>query len=68
MFVLKTLRFDERYFLHTLLGYTPYCDYKPSGVYTGDKILNLNTINEIHLKCDCIDGSIQDGVRQPILL
>ena len=29
--------------------------------------MNLNTINKIHLKCDCIDGSIQDGVRQPIL-
>ena len=51
-------------------------DYKPtnaffadaSGVYTSDKtILNLNTINKIHLKCDIIDGSVQDGVRQPIL-
>ena len=67
MFVLGTLRFDERSFLHTLLGFTPYWDYKPSGVYTSDKILNLYTINKIHLKCDCIDGSIQDGVRQPIL-
>ena len=67
-------------FFHTILGFTPYWDYKPinptfttpgaytSGIYTSDKvILNLNTINKIHLKCDCIDGSIQDGVRQPIL-
>ena len=30
-------------------------------------ILNLNRIDKIHLKCDCIDGSVQDGVRQPIL-
>ena len=67
MFVLGTLRFDERSFFHTLLGFTPYWDYKPSGVYPTDKILNLNTINKIHLKHDCIDGSIQDGVRQPIL-
>ena len=29
--------------------------------------MQLNTIDKIHLKCDCIDGSIQDGVRQPIL-
>ena len=37
-------------------------------MYTNDKvILNLNTIDKIHLKCDCIDGSIQDGLRQPIL-
>ena len=71
-----TLRFDKKSFFHTLLGFTPYWDYKPTnaihadapGVYSSDKvILNLNTINKIHLKCDCIDGSIQDGVRQPIL-
>ena len=29
--------------------------------------MNLNTTNKIHLKCDCFDGSIQDGIRQPIL-
>ena len=71
-----TLRFSENSFFHTLLGFTPYWDYKPTnaihadapGVYTSVKIiLNLNTINKIHLKCDCIDGSVQDGVRQPIL-
>ena len=71
-----TLRFDKKSFFHTLLGFTPYWDYKPtnaihadsSGVYTKDKIiLNLNTIDKIQLKCDCIDGSIQDGLRQTIL-
>ena len=75
-FGLGTLRFDEKSFFHTLLGFSPYWDYKPTnsndlpipGVYTGDKIiLNLNTKNKIHLKCDGIDGSIQDGIRQPIL-
>ena len=75
-FGLGTLRFDEATFFHTLLRFTPYWDYKPTnsndilipGVYTSDKIiLNLNTINKNHLNCDCIDGSIQDGVRQPIL-
>ena len=71
-----TLRFDNKSFFHTLLGFTPYWDYKPTnathadspGVYTSDKIiLNSKTINKIHLKCDYIDGNIQDGVRQPIL-
>ena len=66
-----TLRFGEKSFFHTLLGFEPYWDYKPTngeGVYTSDKIiLNLNTINKIHLKCDCVDGSVQVGVRQPIL-
>ena len=71
-----TLRFDEKSFFHTLLGFTPYWDYEPTnaihadapGVYTSEKIIsNLNTINKIHLKFDCFDGSIQDGVGQPIL-
>ena len=71
-----TIRFGEKSFFHTLLGFDPYWDYKPTnefnadspGVYTSDKvILNLNIIDKTHLKCDCIDGSIQDGVRQPIL-
>ena len=66
-FGLGTLRFDKKSFFHTLLGYDPYFDYKVPGVYTSDKILNLNTTNKIHLKCDCIDGSIQNGLRQPIL-
>ena len=76
IFALGTLRFDKQSFFHALLGFSPYWDYKPSnsnhvlipGVYPSDKIIsNLNTIDKIHLKCDCIDGSIQDGVRQPIL-
>ena len=71
-FALRTLRFDKQSFFHTLLGFSTYWDYKPNnsnhvlipGVYPSDKIiLNLNTINKIHLKCDCIDGSIQNGVR-----
>ena len=66
-FGLGTLRFDKKSFFHTLLGHDPYWDYKAPGVYTSDKILKLNTTNKIHLKCNCIDGSIQDGIRQPIL-
>ena len=65
--VLGTLRFDKRSFFHTFLGFIPYWDYKSPGVYTSDKILNLFTTNKIHLKCDAIDGSVVDGVRQPIL-
>ena len=71
-----TLRFDKKSFFHTLIKFEPYWDYKPTnafsadsaGVYTTDKyILNLNTVDKIRLNCDCIDGSIQERVRQPIL-
>ena len=72
MFGLGTLRFDERSLFHFLLGFEPYWDYKPNhrpipGVYISDQFLYLSTTNKIHLKCVCIDGSVQDGVRQPIL-
>ena len=76
MFALGTLRFDKQSFFHSLLGFSLYWDYKREnsnhvlipGVYPSDKIfLKLYTIDKIHLKCDCIDGSIQDGVRQSIL-
>ena len=66
-FAIGTLRFDKKSFFHTLLGHDPYFDYKVPGVYNSNKILNLNTTNKIHLKCDCVDGSIQNGLRQPIL-
>ena len=56
-----------KFFFHTLLGHDPYFDYKTPGVYTSSKALNLNTTNKIHLKCDVIDGSVVDGVRQPFL-
>ena len=62
-------------FFHTLIGFEPYWDYKPSnsnhvaipGVYTSDKILNLSTTNKVHLKCDIIDVSVVTSLRRPIL-
>ena len=65
----------NHHFFNTCLGFAPYWNYEPtdtihvdsSGVYTSDKILNLSTIDKIHLKCDVTDGIIQNGLRQPIL-
>ena len=69
------MRIDEKLFFTILLGLPPFWDYKPintiyavsSGVYTNDKILNSSTINKIHLKCDVIDGTIQNGLRHSIM-
>ena len=61
------IRFDEKSFFSTNLGFTPGWDYKHYNQYISQKIVNLSNTNKIHLKCDAIDGSIQDGVRQPIL-
>ena len=61
------IRFDEKSFFSTILGFTPGWDYKHFNQYLSQKIVNLNSTNKIHLKCDAIDGSVVNGVRQPIL-
>ena len=61
------LRFEEKSFFSNIPGFTAGWDYKHYNKYVSQKIVNLSNTNEIHLKCDCIDGSIQDGVRQSIL-
>ena len=70
-----TLRFDKNSFFQTFLKFESYRDYKPTNaihadspvVYTSDKNSNLYTRNKIHSKCDVIDGSVVNVLRQPIL-
>ena len=61
------IRFHEKSFFGTILGYTSGWDYKHYNKYISQKIVNLSSTNKIHLKCDVIDGSVVDGLRQPIL-
>ena len=61
------IRFDENSFFSTILGFTPGWDYKHYIQYLSQKIVNLSNTNKIHLKCDAIDGSVVNGIRQPIL-
>ena len=61
------VRFDEKSFFSTILGFTPGWDYKHYNKYVSQKIVNLSNTNKIHLKCDAIRGSVVDGLRQPIL-
>ena len=61
------IRFDEKSFFNTILGFTPGWDYKHYNKYISQKIVSLSYTNKIHLKCDIIDGSVVNGLRQPIL-
>ena len=61
------IRFDEKSFFSNILGFTPGWDYKFYNKYTSQKIVNLSNTNKIHLKCDAINGSVVNGLRQPIL-
>ena len=61
------IRFDEKSFFSTILGFTPGWDYKHYNKYISQKIVNLSNTNKIHLKCDVIDGSVVNGIKHPIL-
>ena len=61
------IRFDEKSFFSTILGFIPGWDYKHYNKYVSQKIVNLSNTNRIHLKCDAINGSVVNGIRQPIL-
>ena len=37
------------------------------GSYKSDKPINITGIDKVHLKCDCINGSIVNGIRESIL-
>ena len=57
------------------MDFTPYWDLKPTnaihadspGIYTSEKSINSSTIDKDYLKCDFIDGSVLNGLRQPTL-
>ena len=54
-------------FFCNVLGFTSGWDYEHYNIHTIQKIVNLGKTNKIHMKCDCIDGSVVNGLRQPIL-
>ena len=51
--------------LNKVLGFTQR-DY-PSGNHTSEKPVMITTTDKVHLKCDCVDGSIVNGIREQIL-
>ena len=73
----QTLIFTEKSFFYTILGYTQSRSYPLddidgfyqliAGSYKSDRPINITRIDKIHLKCDCIQGSIVNGIREPIL-
>ena len=73
----QTLIFTERSFFYTNLGFKQSRSYPLddidshyqiiAGSYKGDKPINIKGIDKIHLKCDCIQGSIVNGIREPIV-
>ena len=73
----QTLIFTEKSFFYTILGFTESKSYPLddingfyqiiAGSYTSNKPINITGIDKIHLKCNCIQGSIVNGKQTPIL-
>ena len=73
----QTLLFTNKSFFYTILGFTQSHSYPLediegfyqliAGSYKSDKPINITGIDKVHVKCDCIDGSIMNGIREPIL-
>ena len=73
----QTFIFTEKSFFYTILGFTrshsyPLDDIEGfyqliAGSYKSDIPINITGIDKVHLKCDCIQGSIVNGIREPIL-
>ena len=61
------IRFDEKSFFSTILGFTPGWDYKHYNQNLSQKIVNLSNTSKINFLCDAIDGSVVNGIRQPTL-
>ena len=51
--------------LNTLLGFTN-TDYS-EGTHISEKPVMITITEKVHLKCDCVDGSIVNGKREQIL-
>ena len=73
----QTLLFTEKSFFYTIFGFTQSRSYPLDdiegfyqlipGLYKSDRPINITGIDKIHLKSNCIQGSIVNGVREPIL-
>ena len=74
---IHTLIFNEKSFFYTILGFTQSRSYPLddihgfrqliSGSYESDRPINITGVDKIHLKCDRIQGSIVNAIREPIL-
>ena len=73
----KTIRFSEKAFFYTKLQFTesysgilrdiPGFVQLIPGSYKCDEPIKIRGIDKIQLKCDCINGSIVNGISLPIL-
>ena len=73
----QTLVFTEKSFFYTILGFTQshsyllndidgFCQLIP-GSYESDKHIIITGVDKVHLKCDCVNGFVVNGIQLPKL-
>ena len=73
----QTIKFTKKSFFYTKLGFAQSHFYPLDdterfyqiklALYKRDKPINIIRIVKVHLKCDCVTGSILHGFRLPVL-
>ena len=73
----KTITFSKKISFYEILGFTqsdsvelgdiPGFIQLIPGSYQSNKPINNTAFDKIHLKCDCIQKSVVNGVREPVL-
>ena len=73
----QTLIFTEKSFFYTILGFTKSHSYPLddidgfyqliAGSHKSNRPINITGIDKVHLETDCVQGSILNGKREPIL-
>ena len=68
----QTLIFTEKSLFYSILGFTRSQSYPLddiggfyhmiSGSYKSDRPINISGVDKIHINCDCIQGSIVNGM------
>ena len=73
----KTIRFSEKRFFYRIFGFIQshsgelgdierFIQLTP-GTYKSEQPNNNTGIDKVHLKCNVINGSLVNGIREPIL-
>ena len=73
----QTLIFTNKSFFYTIRGFTQSHSYPlddidsfyqlTAGSHKSERPINITSIDKVHIKCNCIDGLIVNGVRETIL-
>ena len=73
----QTSIFTDKSFFYTILGFTQSHSYPLdcidgfyqliAGSYKSERPTDITRVDKVHLKCNCIQGSFVNAIREPIL-